>query len=228
MRNVVIRLLVPLAIGLVLGCGDHSDDSNPMIVSAARFVTEPPEVVIIGDSITAMDGYVELVQAELSIRKVWRSGRPGYTTRHWIPGWGFYQRHEFAELQPRVVVVLLGSNDASVFYRIPVDEYIENLEMIVDALFEDGVETVLLMTAPRLFTRPRVFTLAPPTEVLDRLEQYAYALSWFCAPPDDGIECGPDLFTMLEEPDFEDGLHPNAMGHERIADALLPFLAEPE
>jgi hypothetical protein len=195
-----------------LACGD-SDGSSTADV-------EPLQVAILGDSITAMEGYVELIQDEISTRDVWRSGRPGYTTRHWIPGWGFYEGHDFETVRPRIVVLLLGSNDASVHFRISVEEYMANLATIVDALNEDGAGKVILMTAPKAFSRwHRPF-------VAERLLQYANAVTWYCQPPDDNIECGPDLYGMLEEADFEDGLHPNAEGHELIANALLPYLID--
>lgn len=203
--------LLPLV--FALNCGEsNQDDPAPEVL--------PLEVVILGDSITVMEGYVDTVADEFDPGVVWGAGRIGYTTRHWVPGWGFYEAHEFDKIRPRLVVVLLGTNDAGLFYRISVDEYIDNLAILADALFEDGVETVMFMTPPQIF---RHHFRAP---ILDRLEQYAAAVRWFCLPPDDDIECGPDLYHMLDEADFDDGLHPNAAGHQRIADALLPLLSE--
>jgi lysophospholipase L1-like esterase len=209
--NLCPLILVPLA--FALSCGGSGDDPEPEVL--------PLEIVILGDSITVMEeAYVDDVADEFEPGVVWGAGRIGYTTRHWIPGWGFYEAHEFDKHRPRVVVILLGTNDAGLYYRIPVEEYIDNLAILADALVEDGVEQVLLMTAPHVFR----FHFREP--ILDRLEQYAIALRWFCLPPDDPIECGPDLFELLDESDFDDGLHPNAKGHRRIADALLPLLSE--
>ncbi|MBC8187248.1 MAG: hypothetical protein H8E78_03430 [Proteobacteria bacterium] len=36
----------------------------------------------------------------------------------------------------------------------------------------------------------------------------------------------PDLYTLLGEDDFDDGIHPNEIGHARIAAALLPMLGK--
>jgi len=203
--------------GLATGCGgpDYVDTRLPQ---EAHVI----EALLLGDSLTVMEGYVELVQDELSEFEAWRSARAGYTTRHWIPSWGFYDRFQFHLYRPRVAVVLLGTNDARIPNRIPVDEYIDNLAIIAHALLDDGAGKVVLMTAPKNFLRPQ------PAEVLERLEQYAYALTWFCMAPDDDIECGPDLYSMLDETDFIDGIHPNTVGHERIAEALLPYLVDLE
>ncbi len=207
--NLCPLILLPLAFSL--SCGGSNDDPAPAAL--------PLEVVILGDSITVMEGYVDMVADEFKPGVIWGTGGLGYTTRHWVPGWGFYEAHDFDTLRPNTVVVLLGTNDASVFYRIPVEEYIDNLAILAEALLGDGTQRVILMTAPHSFQDG-------PQPVADRLEQYALAVRWYCLPPDDGIECGPDLYQMLEEPDFVDGVHPNAVGHARIADALLPFIED--
>ena len=208
------HLLILVVLSSAIGCGerDYTEGYDP------ESDVEPLQVIALGDSITAMEGYVDVLQEELSDDDIWRAARAGYTTRHWIPSWGYYERHNFKTLRPRVVVLLLGTNDARTSYHIPVDEYIDNIATITEALLDDGVGQVILMSPPQVFTR------RPAPETVQRLEQYSLALAWYCFPPDDNIECGPDLHATLEASDFDDGVHPNAAGHERIADALLPYL----
>jgi hypothetical protein len=81
--NLCPLVLLPLA--FALSCGESNDEPPPEVL--------PLEIVLLGDSITVMKGYVDDVAAEFEPGVVWRAGRIGYTTRHWIPGWGISMRH---------------------------------------------------------------------------------------------------------------------------------------
>ncbi len=203
----VIRAMSYLLVFSLLGCAEA--DHNPYEL----------EVGVVGDSIMAQTGFVDDIVEAFPVFKVRRTASGGLTTRNWHPDGPLYHSQYSSAMNPRVFVILLGGNDANRFNEVPVEEYIDNLVALIDAMIDDGTHRIVLMTAPRNF-------LTPPAAdaVHERLEQYAISIQWLCMPPDDEIECGPDLYSMLVESDFEDGVHPNAQGHAKISEVLLPML----
>jgi lysophospholipase L1-like esterase len=209
-RRPLLSLCLPLF--LVLGCD--------------------PDRLFLGDSITAANGYVEILAEELPHETIGRAACGATTSWQWTletPAPGFHcalglgaSLYELF-VEPwsglQTVYILLGTNDsnfhAANWDGIPVhpDEYAQNLATLIENLQADGAHTVILI-AP-----PDVQDDVP--ERNERLAQYRDRIRAMCLyfP---GVFCGPDLSQILTEPgDFIDRLHPSARGHAKIAAALL-------
>ena len=145
-------------------------------------------------------------------------------------GVGFFPRGLYGSLArpllpADVVVLMLGTNDAIGFFEpMPVerDVYSAAMQEIVSNVLAHGGSQVALMIPP----------MHPSSADANvRLMGYRQALLEICRAEDQAT-CGPDLSSLLGSQDFSRGnLHPNAMGHFRIGEALAPVvrsLAVPE
>lgn len=209
--------LALLAVALLQGCG-----------------RDRVRVLLLGDSITAGTvsepkgpAYPERLASALGEDfEVVRAACDGSSSRDWLPEGGgrlcgreavtpdLYHALALPLLPADVVVVLLGSNDAP-GYREPApiepEDYGENLRAISRALLRDGAGRVLLMSAPPSYHRikryRRLMSLRAQVEAVCKSEPR--------------VDCGPNLFDLLAPDDFApEGLHPNATGHQHIAEAL--------
>ncbi len=124
-----------------------------------------------------------------------------------------------------IATILLGTNDSTGFLEpedLPVlpDAYGGAIDELVAFLLAGGVETVILMTPPKMAD----FT------ALTFLSDYRKEILARCSAGGSVI-CGPDLYLALFfGTDFlNDGIHPNAQGHDKITEALYQqLLAVPE
>jgi lysophospholipase L1-like esterase len=132
------------------------------------------------------------------------------------------------ELPSEAATVLLGSNDAVGFFEpenqpVSVGDYAAALYAIVIDLLSDGVEYVVLMTAPRNYASQN-----PDVDL--RLAAYREEVLQICSSdPMDGVLCGPDLYELLQPEHFASAdVHPNAAGHLLIAEELYAVVPEPQ
>jgi lysophospholipase L1-like esterase len=175
---------------------------------------ESVRVLLLGDSITAgaVSGASDLAYPQR------RGGGRRCGERDVSPD--LYHAVALPELPVDVSVVLLGSNDAHGFLErepISLEEYAENLRAIARALLRDGSGRVLLMSAPPTYHRIKRYR---------RLMSLRAQVERVCAS-EPRVACGPNLFDLLAPEDFEpQNLHPNAQGHERIAQALAAALRD--
>ena len=87
---------------------------------------------------------------------------------------------------------------------------------VIDQLFDDEIERVVLMTAPP--------DPCPSAEVRARLEADRESVSRICSSRRN-VVCGPDVYTLLQAEDFDGcDVHPNATGHRKIGEALAAIL----
>ena len=124
-----------------------------------------------------------------------------------------------------IATILLGTNDAMGFSEpedMPVlpDAYGAALDELIAVLLAGEVDKVILMTPPLMANFSAVLFLSNyRDQVLARCESGG------------SVICGPDLYLTLNfGTDFlNDGIHPNAQGHDKITEALYPqILAVPE
>jgi lysophospholipase L1-like esterase len=119
-----------------------------------------------------------------------------------------------------IVLVMLGSNDAVGWFEpspVTSDLYLENLDAMLTKIFDLGAGRVVLVKPP-----PQ---LASDETVQDRLRSYGSKIDHLCEFAMK-VVCGPDLTSLLTAEDFDaSNIHPNAVGHDKIAWAVSETIA---
>jgi acyl-CoA thioesterase-1 len=177
---------------------------------------ERPLVVFLGDSLTAGyglaegDAYPARIEAALAAE-----GRPVRVVNAGVSGdtsaGGLSRLDWVLRLDPAVVVVELGPNDG--LRGLPLDATEANLRRIVERIEAAGARVLL------------VGLLIPPNYGPDYAGRFAAIYPRLAAELDvplvpfllDGVGGEPDL-------NLADGIHPNAAGHRRLAENVLPHL----
>ncbi|MFQ5755662.1 MAG: arylesterase [Acidiferrobacterales bacterium] len=163
-------------------------------------------IVAFGDSLTygsgakAKESY-PAVLAELINRKVVRAGVPGELTAQGLAR----LPSVIEEHNPRLVIVCLGGND--MLRRVNEAEIKENLRAIIAGIRARDI-AVVLVGVPK----PALLTSAP--------EFYAGLAAEFGVPYE-----GEIVTSVLYKPEYKsDGIHPNAQGYRKIAEAIAELL----
>ena len=179
----------------------------------ARYTNSPPtargEWVAFGDSLTqgygAEEGgdYPNQLTKRLRL-KIRNLGIPGNTTAD-----GLARLDQATQLQPRVVLLCLGGNDA--LRSVPAEQTFANLGTMIDRFHQGGSFVVLL----------GVRSVGLSDKNAKRFDQLAKSKRVLLVPNIlDGILFTPALMA--------DEVHPNDKGYARIAerleDMLLPLL----
>ena len=208
----------------------------------------PYEVVLLGDSITQGvssapigPSFASLLSDSLGAGfDVINIGCGGTSSRDWSPSSGIsvcvglpdpnlpanlYRALAVPNLPADLVVIMLGTNNAiGAFEPAPLtaEEYRAALEELVTQSLVDGASEGMLATPPPNFADP---------EAMPTLLAYAAEILDLCSATGDAVRCGPDILSLLQSEDFEPGqIHPDAIGHAKIADAMVDSirLAIPE
>jgi acyl-CoA thioesterase-1 len=192
----------------------------PLALVALLAVAPPaaaaPVVVALGDSLTAGLGVAadEAWPARLGAR-LRREGYPHRVVNAGVSGdtsAGGLRRLDWAlRSQPEIVIVALGANDG--LRGLPVDALAENLERIVERLRAAGVR--VLLAGMRM-----------PPNYGDAYTR-AFAQAYAAVARRTGVPLVPFLLDgVAADPALNqaDGIHPNAAGHQAIADRLWPHL----
>ena len=126
-----------LTLTLTAACGDSTNTDESSTNSDAASNTTGPAIVFLGDSLTAGRGLAASEAAPALIEKklqaagkqyrVINAGRSGDTTAGGLARLDWYLREE---VQPEVLVIGLGSNDA--MRGLAIDEMKKNLRTIVE------------------------------------------------------------------------------------------------
>jgi lysophospholipase L1-like esterase len=205
-----------------------------LLVLAYPASSAPIRTLLVGDSITfgivsepSGPSYAESLTTDLAAtHEVVNVGVSGTSAFYWAPGTpcpgicpnadNLFDEFATPELPADLATLLLGTNDAVGLFLnepTPAAAYESFVRDIIDALFDGGVHTVVLMTAPHS-------NLADPA-VDVRLDSYRNRVGTICGDTF-GVICGPDLFALLDTAsDFAaNDVHPNALGHQKIATAL--------
>jgi len=183
---------------------------------AARAPDDRPLVVFLGDSLTAgyglpeADAYPALIEAALAAE-----GRPVRVVNAGVSGdtsaGGLARLDWVLRLEPDVVVVELGPNDG--LRGLPLEATEANLRRIVERGRAAGARVLL------------AGMLIPPNYGPDYAGRFAAIYPRLAEELD-----APLVPFLLEgvggEPDLNlaDGIHPNAAGHRRVAENVLPHL----
>jgi lysophospholipase L1-like esterase len=193
-------------LGVAAACWWFWSGTGPDVRRAANLAAPGELVVFFGDSITQGYGvrpeesFPALVAQSLGLPMV-NAGVSGDTMG---AGLARLERDVLAH-RPRLVVVELGGNDF--LRRIPLAETLRDLDAIVGRLVEGGAMVVLLQVQVGLGGDP--------------------SLAGFRAAADrHGAILIPDILQgILSNADLKlDTIHPNALGHRRIAERVLPTL----
>ena len=197
-------------------------------------------ILMIGDSITqgvqsspSAEPY-SIVAANVLGKgfTVTQVGCGGATSRDWsllggvtFCGGRFWDRNVYeARVLPNLpadmVTIMLGTNDATGFFEpapISPDDYRDNLANLVTNLLSDGAGQVMLMPPPPMCESTNA-------EVVTRLEAYRAIVGAMCSSRE-GVVCGPDVYTLLNEDDFQDcDVHPNGLGHLTLGIAVARMI----
>jgi lysophospholipase L1-like esterase len=211
----MFRLIIP---GLVaVAC---------LLATAGRAMTGEPAAVVpvacVGDSITDGNSYVVPFQKLLGEGyQVVNCGRGGTTAQHQgdMPYWNTEQFTRVKECQPRIVTIMLGTNDTKPQNWRTAEECSKDLAEMVE-IFQ------------QLPSKPLVVLCLPPPAyqdafgirgaiIKDQLIPALRALAKAKAIP------LLDIFTALSNhPEcFFDGIHPNGDGAQLIAKTMTEGLA---
>ncbi|NWF85981.1 MAG: arylesterase [Bryobacteraceae bacterium] len=214
--------LIPML--ALAACGGKQETPRPpAAASAPAAVPEPakpadtrPVIVALGDSLTAGLG-VEPGQAwpEVLQRILDRNGRKYRIVNQGISGdttsGGLARIQAAVDLKPVVTILELGANDG--LRGLPVKSTEENLARMIERLQAGGSRVLLAgITLPRNYGPDyirdfdRIF---PAMEKKYKVARLPFLL--------EGVALDPALMQR-------DALHPNAAGHERIANLVWKYL----
>lgn len=161
-------------------------------------------IVAFGDSLihgtgSSGGGFVSLLAQRLG-RDIENLGRPGETTAG-----GLARLDEVLELQPSLVILLLGGND--VLRRVPPADTFRNLAVIIERLQAGGSAVLLVGVRGGLLQDP-------------------YAGEFAALAERHGTAYVPDVLQQVfMRPDYmADQVHPNDAGYARIAERVDPVL----
>lgn len=217
-RKVRLALFSLLCVACQRQVAEHTPPP-PVTPRSVSRVTPPPErplVVYLGNSLAAGLGLPEedaypaqlermLAERGLSVRTV-NAGVSGDTSAG-----GLSRVDWLLRLEPGVLLLELGANDALRGLAPEVTE--ANLRRIVDAARQAGATVVLAgMKVPPNYGADYARRFE---EIFPRLaRELDVALLPFLL---EGVAGRPEL-------NLADGIHPNAAGHRRVAENLLPLM----
>ena len=181
-----------------------------------------PGLTLVGDSLTSLPGWADLVIESFEPGFVRRAALGGLETKHFLPG---QLLSSLLEIRTCEVAILLGTNDSD--RNVPWEEFIENYETIVDDLIEShGVERIIVNIPPKPFDHRGNLRLTQA----GRLFLYRMLLLDLCArDTEDVIECGLDLFVDVSVNHIlPDGTHFNVFGHLLVYELIAEVLPIPQ
>ena len=192
------------------------EERSELTEDQADILGNPIAITFLGDSLSAGLGVDEdeafpvIVERRLQELgwnvEVTNAGVSGDTTAGGVSRLSWILKQE-----PQIVVVELGANDALRGLSVQMTQ--ENLGRMISSLKEAGVRVLL------------VGMMVPPnygSEYAERFNGVFPSLS-----DELGVPLVPFLLEgVAAEPELNqaDGIHPNAAGHRRVAETVLPFL----
>lgn len=183
--------------------------SHHASLTACSDRSSQPEVVAFGDSLVTGfgaqtdGGFVTLAAQEIGV-PIENMGKNGDTTAAALE-----RSRAVAALNPTIVIILLGGNDA--LRRVPVLQVEQNLMMLIEQFTTNGAQVILLgVPGGLLFSDPYP----------DMFERLASASEKVVYVPNvlSGILGNRELMS--------DQIHPNQAGYQKIAERVVPAIRE--
>ncbi len=179
---------------------------KPAATTVKNYPSQGSDVIAFGDSLVVGYGatqdhdFVTLLSQKIG-QPIVNLGVNGNTTKD-----GVDRLKEFDQYKPKVVLLLLGGNDA--LQRVPSSETFANLRTIIADLQKRGAVVLLLGV------RGGIVDSTFPGE-FKRLAK------------DSGVAFVPDVLDGLfgDKKYMADGIHPNDAGNAIIANRVYPVLA---
>lgn len=182
---------------------------------AKRVLTDQNAVVFLGDSIT--QGWGDTLGDSFGSMKVANRGISGDTTR----GMLIRLKEDVLSLNPRAVVLLMGTNDLE--EKAEPKVIAENLKLIIAALKEHNAKMPIVLC--KVF--PSSETKSRPAEKINQINDL-FAAAVKGDPQVVVLETWvlfADKNGRAKEAEFPDLLHPNNVGYAKWAAALRPIFA---
>ena len=130
-----------------------------------------------------------------------------------------------AQFNPRVVVLMIGTNDAATTRNITLDQYESNIYNLIDLIRGIGAIPVLLSPTPIIAEkspeRSRLIDYVVKMKEVARLKNVIFVDNYSIWSTDLNEKYNGEVFKKL----LNDPLHPNGFGHQEIAIALFKELS---
>jgi lysophospholipase L1-like esterase len=207
--------------------------------------TVPRVIVIFGDSTSAprpgVKIFASILQDRVPETKIVNAGVPGNTTRDAMARLD----RDVISWHPDIVTIFFGINDSAVDVwkgaaqpRVPLADYRANLEEMIAIIRRAGAVPILLTPNPIAWTSElRELYGKPPYQPENPdgcnvwLRQYAQAARDVAAQDHVSLADVDQIFREYAaerghhlEDLLVDGMHPNDVGHQLIADQILKLL----
>ncbi len=131
--------------------------------------------------------------------------------------------------EPGVIIFAIGVNDSAYREslkgnRINFEQFKNNLEIILQKAkaFTDKIIFIGILAVDEKKVNPKSWNLDFSTKNND-VQKYDRAIKDFCKKNN---LLFIEMYDLLDKDDLEDGLHPNAKGHEKIFQKVKDFLIE--
>ena len=226
----------------------------PVFVPPPKSVPKPGGIIMFGDSTTAPRGsvkvYAERVQTALqgigSSLSVYNAGFPSNTTVQGLKR----LKQEVLAYKPRVVVMQFGINDSAVDVwrnppmtapRVSLEAFLENYRAMITATQKQGAKVILMTTNPLRWTsKLRELYGKPPYNAdaedgfeslnLVRYNEALRKLATELKVPLVDVHGAYAGFAAKNKTTVEelvpDGMHPGDLGHQLVAELLVPVIRD--
>ncbi|MHC4871824.1 MAG: SGNH/GDSL hydrolase family protein [Planctomycetota bacterium] len=200
-----------------------------------KCIADPQRILLFGDSTSAYHQKTFITSQQISYRlnkagikhSFFNSSSKGNTTDKAKNSF----TEEVLDYFPDLVILSFGSDDA-VFNKdgketlIPLNNFIENLRFLITQLKENSIEVIVCSTPPLLHTEYSE-KLYGTDEINKDIRQFNNSAEMLAA--ESGCHFIDNYNAFLNKTDnlqnlLYDGVHPNEIGHQIIADKIWDFL----
>ncbi len=215
----IVSLILVLSLVVVLSESRASNSVNDQLT----------RVACLGDSITNMTGYPADLQTLLGKNStVGNFGFNGAAVNFYSDRTYFFSdSYRYARnFQPTTVIIMLGTNDARNNLDGQINNFTSNYEFMLEHIINgtkpfSGQPHIFLVIPPPIFENNLNLTSTIYTqEIIPRIEQVANST---------GLPL-IDVYTPLVNHSeyFPDGVHPNSVGAQTIANAVYTAITSPK